>query len=104
MTLAILVDVLKELVAREVFALPDDAGQMTVLKPDRVVDLALALKTKRHLRARDVDVLVVQGRDAVASISFAYSSLPTPMCVCSMRLTMVATTSAGEERAVQGLP
>ena len=55
---AVVVEVLEELVAGDVFATLDDVGEAPVLEADGVVDAALALKGEGDLGAVHLDVLV----------------------------------------------
>ena len=65
---ALAVEVLEELVAREVFAAADDFGEAAVVEVDGVVDAALALKGKGDVGAFDFDVLGAHGGEAVGLV------------------------------------
>ena len=65
---AVLVVVLKELVARQVAALLDDAREAPVVEIDFVLDAALAAEREPDALALDFDVRVAQRRQAERAI------------------------------------
>jgi len=67
-SVAVVVEVLEELVAGEVEAALDDVGEATVLDVDGVVDAGFSLEVEGDGAAVDVDVAVVQGGEAVGVV------------------------------------
>ena len=90
---AVLVQVLEQLLARQIAAAPDDARESRSSQIDLVEHAALAAKVKSQLGARRRDVTILAASSGRTSRSSrAYSSLPTRMNVVSSRRTTVAST------------
>ena len=65
---AVVVEILEELVAGDVDAALDDVGEAAVVEIDGVVDAAFALEAEGDVRAVDFDVLVAHGGEAVGVV------------------------------------
>src|SRR5687767_4727363 len=68
--IAVVVDVLKELLARQIPAIPDNARQPSAADVDRVPHAALAAKLEAHRLATDGDVPVLQGGQPERPVRF----------------------------------
>ena len=68
MAVALVVEVLEQLVARQVAAILDDAREAAVAMPPFVPDAALAAKAEADVAAVDLGVPVAQGRQAEAVV------------------------------------
>ena len=91
MGLAVGVNVFEKLFARQFLGALDDLCQARVSEVDLVVFAAFAAEMEMDGITFHFDMFVVQRREAVGVVLFAYCSLPIRIWVSSSRRTMVAS-------------